>query len=552
MANSLRGQRISETFQNLVQYINGIFYDGAGNVITSGNFSGSTGPQGPQGSNSIGPQGLRGYTGNQGSTGPQGTEGPQGYRGQQGLAGTRGFQGSDGLIGFQGLEGFQGTQGPEGFQGPQGYNGIDGTQGPLGFQGFKGPQGYNGIDGTQGPLGFQGMLGFQGPQGSDANEIYTSSYASTSSVPNTVGGIVSGTQVSSLNGNTYSQLFDKLLFPAISPTVTLTSSSTIAFNQNSVSNVLNFSYIIRSVGASVQSAILTYKFGSGGLSNTLDTNVSDVTYTHIYSYGVNQYSNTPLIYTYTVTDTSGGTNTVSKTITPATYAAPSVNLSSYMQASSLTGPQSNTIREYGNVSTMLTSPTINNPNWPNVGLTSYQIQYSLNSGTWTNITGASGFLNASGGDSNYISSYTDSVLSSTANTIQYRLQIIDSYTTNYYTYPVITFYSLYLFGYSTINGALTSAQAYSLGNGLLLSSKARTLTGVSAPSGNWTYIAIPHSYGTISGIIQDGATPVYGAFNSAPNQSNFSIINQYSVDIKYDIYKSNASNAFTNNTLVIS
>lgn len=46
--NSLRGKRISATYETLVQTIDGIFYDGAGNVITSG-VSGSQGPQGLQG-----------------------------------------------------------------------------------------------------------------------------------------------------------------------------------------------------------------------------------------------------------------------------------------------------------------------------------------------------------------------------------------------------------------------------------------------------------------------------------------------------------------------
>lgn len=74
MSNSLRGKKISETYQKLVQVVEGIYYDGSGNRLSLG----ATGTQGPQGSSATGTQGSQGAIGTQGSQGAIGTQGPQG------------------------------------------------------------------------------------------------------------------------------------------------------------------------------------------------------------------------------------------------------------------------------------------------------------------------------------------------------------------------------------------------------------------------------------------------------------------------------------------
>ena len=130
MSDSLRGKRISESYQKLVQFNNGVFYDGLGNPLPVG--SSGIGYQGPQGR--AGLQGIRGEKGTQGFQGPaaaglsngfQGFQGPRGESstGFQGALGENGFQGPQGesLIGFQG---FQGAPGENGFQGPPGSGGT--------------------------------------------------------------------------------------------------------------------------------------------------------------------------------------------------------------------------------------------------------------------------------------------------------------------------------------------------------------------------------------------------------------------------------------------
>jgi len=98
MSNSLRGKRISDSYQSLVQVIEGQFFDGSGNPITI-----STGGSG-EGSGFQGPQGFRGLQGFHGGTGPQGQQGPVGPVGLTGSTGA----------GVTGPKGAQGAPGPPG------------------------------------------------------------------------------------------------------------------------------------------------------------------------------------------------------------------------------------------------------------------------------------------------------------------------------------------------------------------------------------------------------------------------------------------------------
>jgi len=96
-------------------------------------FSGSVGPQGPEGATgSTGPQGAEGATG---STGPQGAEGATGSQGPQGI------EGATGSTGAQGPEGATGSVGPQGAEGATGSTGATGAEGATGSQGPQGDQG---------------------------------------------------------------------------------------------------------------------------------------------------------------------------------------------------------------------------------------------------------------------------------------------------------------------------------------------------------------------------------------------------------------------------
>jgi hypothetical protein len=80
VSKSLKDVKISESYPRLVQQIDGIFYDGAGNII-----AGITGPQGI-----FGPQGKTGPSGFQGNDGPLGYQGLLGPQGSAGVTGSAG------------------------------------------------------------------------------------------------------------------------------------------------------------------------------------------------------------------------------------------------------------------------------------------------------------------------------------------------------------------------------------------------------------------------------------------------------------------------------
>jgi len=70
--------------------------------------------------------------------------------------------------------------------------------------------------------------------GSGVEGVYDSALPTSQEVPNTIGGIESGTTVLDLEGKTFSELFDNLLFPSITPTTTAPS---ITFTENIASLV---------------------------------------------------------------------------------------------------------------------------------------------------------------------------------------------------------------------------------------------------------------------------------------------------------------------------
>ena len=64
-------------------------------------------------------------------------------------------------------------------------------------------------------------------------------------------------------------------------------------------------------------------------------------------------------------------------------------------------------------------------------------------------------------------------------------------------------------------------------------------------AGNYTYIIYPASYGDLSGVIQDGATPVLGAFTKL---GDYTADNSEGSSRSWRVYKSNADQAFSNGT----
>ncbi|MBC6988928.1 hypothetical protein [Hymenobacter sp. BT491] len=131
---------------------------------------------------------------------------------------------------------------------------------------------------------------------------------------------------------------------------------------------------------------------------------------------------------------------------------------------------------------------------------------------------------------------------------RYRIAAQSTQGTGFSADLVYTGYYKSYFGYST-SPSLSATQLVALGNGQLQSGRARTVSGVTAAGGAYTYYAYEASSGDLSSIILDGAAPVLGAFTRLPDATG---TNALGAPVTLRVYRSNAVNAFTNNSLAFS
>jgi hypothetical protein len=244
---------------------------------------------------------------------------------------------------------------------------------------------------------------------------------------------------------------------ALTPTVSLTSPTTIQFNQTAISNVLNFSYTINSLGASVASVLLEWRRNNTGAYTALTTDTSLTTFTHTLT--DTNYNSQPFNYRYTVTDTSGGTLTVTRDITPAAYLTPTITIGAGA-----------TTRYLGDIASTVSGNVTRRSAL--VDISSYSIEVSVNGGAYSQID--TDTLAASGGAYSYAHNNA-ALVNSTS--IAYRVKVVDGFTTT--TSGVVTISLVYrnALGYST-SETITLSDIESFGNISLTNNKARTFTGV--------------------------------------------------------------------------
>jgi hypothetical protein len=395
---------------------------------------GATGPGGARGATgSTGPIGEPGATGSTGATGPQGNPGATGSTGASGPAGNTGSTGATGATGPQGNPGASGATGSTGPQGNPGATGSTGATGPIGATGATGPIGGTGATGATGPIGGTGATGPAGPTGpigaTGGQFVFTTDLTASFGTTKSFGKYLNG-DIIPASGRTPSEVIQMALVEPLAPTISLTRTSGIpVFNQSAINNVLSFSYTIRSLNATVQTATLEWRRTSTDSWTLLSpSTVSSGTFTHTLTdplpfSGATNTAGTDVKsfeYRYTVTDSVGGTNSTILSIQPQTYSAPTIFYT--VVANNIATPESNTERERGNVSSNI-SGTITR-NRPNVNLTSYQLQFQVNNGSFTNI----GTPVSIGPDTTNISLTNHNPTSDrTADTISYRIQVIDTY-----------------------------------------------------------------------------------------------------------------------------
>ena len=212
-------QTTPDLFPRLVQYIDGNFYDGNGNLIEV--VSGSQGPQGPTG---IGGGGTG--SGSQGPTGPQGVQGFQGPTGSPG-SGNYVISATAPYIPTSGDRWYDLTSGLEYVWIDDGTSTQWVTPGAIGPQGTTGPQGI-GATGFQGPIGPQGDQGVQGPTGPAVQYAITGTSSATI-VTGTTSNILSQSLLVPANSRAAGQVV-QIVFATIKSTLTSTHQPRLYWN----------------------------------------------------------------------------------------------------------------------------------------------------------------------------------------------------------------------------------------------------------------------------------------------------------------------------------
>lgn len=261
------------------------------------------------------------------------------------------------------------------------------------------------------------------------------------------------------SGKTSKDVIEMALRENLEVTTSLTSSSTVDFNQTAISNVLNFGYTINTLGATVSGASLEYRRGNVGSWSVLSTSTTNPdTYTH--SLTDSNYNTSGFYYRYIVTDTAGSSGTSLLTITPAAYVAPTASLS--VAGINLNGYESDSKREKGHTNSTLGGTVTRNTS--NVNLVSYQWQYQLNgAGSWTNIGSA---VSIGPGTTSITSSTHNDVSLNTASSLSYRVKMIDDYQSYlssqvYSSSSTVNFVNLIFYG-PTASGPSNSAAVRAL------------------------------------------------------------------------------------------
>lgn len=564
--------------------------------------SGTSGIDGTNGQN--GTNGTSGETGTAGTSGSTGTSGSSGSTGTSGTSGSSGFSGSSGSSGKNGSSGISGNDGANSIRwqfygvttdawfskfttndavlsnintirlskydyyesdvsswllnletvnlanvflqlvelGDPKINGIytiseiidNGdyftlTVNPIYvFSGLLNPSKIYSISWSGGGTGSAGTSGTSSDSFVFPNDLTVSISASKSFGRYTTGNIIPAA------GKTVAEIIELAIREPLSPTVNVTSSTVIPFNQTAIENRLLSSYTINSLDASVDSATLEWRRNNIGDWTVLSTNtISPNPYTH--SLTDTNFNTEPFNYRYSVTDTLGGTNTSYFDITPQPYLTASGNVN--VIGTSISLPETNGKREHGNVSTTLSG--IVSRNTTDVSLKNYSVQFRVNEGNWFDVPGLSN-ISISGSSVTIPSTIHVPTGSANITDVDYRLQVVDSYSTSSMSYKSINFFYLFFYGPSSVRPT-TSSMIRSLEN--------RIFTDYTGSFNLYTgniysifTVAMPSTLDLNEVIDLDAG---YTNLTNNYNQSNFDVMDSGSNATPYHIYTLSNSIAYT-------
>lgn len=395
----------------------------------------------------------------------------------------------------------------------------------LAAQGSPGPQGGQGEHGLDGPRGLTGATGATGPSG----DIFTFSSNLTVSLSNgKTFGKYKNLDVIPSYGLTVHDVLQMAIVEALDPTITITSPTTVQFNQVDINNKLNFNYIINSLGATVSLVDLAWRRGNTGIWISLTQSISATSFTH--SYTDSGYNSSVFNYRYYVSDTAGGYTYSYLNITPITYATPGATLPvSYVNGLS---PETNLMRELGNIESNMSGTITRNS--PYVNLLSYDLQYRKNSGSWVtfNTNSTIGTSSATIPTTNHNET---SLFDSTS--ISYRVVVTDSYTQSYLATSTINFYSLIFYG-PTSSVPTNSSQVRSLPNRIFINGSNPFTLNTGNVYSNFV-VSTPQSVTSLS--VLDTSTNVVITMNS----TTFSVADYYGTLSTYKIFSATQAVPYT-------
>lgn len=276
--------------------------------------------------------------------------------------------------------------------------------------------------------------------------VFTQDLTVTLKSGRTFGRFASGENIPAI-GKTPAEIIMMAINEPIDPTVGLTASNilTSAFNTTGfVATVLGGSYTINSAGATASTATLQYRFNNSGAWSTINSSLDNpLSYSHVFE--AQPFLSSSINYRYTVVDSQGATATATANIVPQVYAAPTMSLSVARNNNGGVATESNTRREKGNISSTITG-TITRQRI-NVPITSYSVQYSTDSATWSDVPGLSNVAVAGNPASISIPSTThnDAALVG-ATIINYRIRVVDIYGTTTSGTTIVRFFNVIWYG----------------------------------------------------------------------------------------------------------
>ena len=340
------------------------------------------------------------------------------------------------------------------------------------------------------------------------------------------------------SGKTSNEVMLMALNEVLPPTIVLDNLITdISFGQVNKTVTLGLSYIINTTDAII--SITTLEYNRGGGWSTLDINtITPYTYIHTIDDSINRFNTTPIQYRYTVIDSEGGSNYTIIIVTPETYLAPSITCT---LNGIITIPETQNVREKGNVITNVSGIITSQRSFVNI--IAWALERRYNNGAWYQLTSGSGLNNQNVS----IPSTLDSSIPTTVSSIDYRITYVDDYINGSGGTEMITFNYYSYWGFN-VNSILNESQIKSLNNKDFLNSNQLVWDNINSSVNEYTYYAYSSTYPDVISINKNSGGQDINAWQQILQQT---IINDYGESLNYKIMRTNATQAYGGDSIVI-